>query len=213
MRRFFTFLKDHLWPAAGLAAAVICWVYGVVTGAGEIAALVLSPMRWQLIGGGLFLVSVLSVLIQWHSVKSATPAIAPTAVPAPPAPVNHAATISSHNQSGGITAAQVNINRAPKPKFVLGQTSLRANEDGTYTITCPFDVVAPYPPGSLYLAAISPGIQSLMVSMRGRSGIIMAAEDGRCDGCCWTLLQQPLGAYRAQVVTSSKQLSLEGEFR
>lgn len=88
MRQLFAFFKDHLWPAAGLGLAAIFWAYGVVSDAGEIAALVLSPMQWQLVGGGFFLVSVLAILAQWHGAKT----VAPEAAKAP------AQAISSHTQ-------------------------------------------------------------------------------------------------------------------
>jgi hypothetical protein len=206
MRQLSAFFKAHLWPAAGIAVAAICWTYGLVSGAGEIAALVLSPMQWQLIAGGIFGVSVVSILVQWHSAKTASPTIDPTKAPTP-APA-HA--ITSHNQSGGITAHTVN--QAPKPEIKWGALTVAVHSDGKNMISGRFEVVAPYPPAALHLRAISPGIETFQLSPVGRTGVFLEGHSGKRDGWCFTTLHHPIGTYQATVVTASDQLKFKHNF-
>lgn len=118
--------------------ATLLWAYGVVSDAGEIAALVLSPLQWQLVGGGLFVVSILSILFQWHSVRLATPTTEPARAPAPNVSFN----ISSHNQSGGITAQTVNVGHRPRSIFHSAARDLRQYLLTSIPKAGPWDIVA-----------------------------------------------------------------------
>jgi hypothetical protein len=122
-------IKDHLWPAAVLVVAVISWAYGVVSDAGKIAALILSPMQWQLVGGGLLLVSLISILAQWHGAKAATPAIeaakAPTPAPATAPAAAVVQSVTSQNQTGGFTAHTINVGHPPRTLAKPGAQNLK----------------------------------------------------------------------------------------
>jgi hypothetical protein len=108
MRQFFAFLRDHIWPAAWIAAAALVWGYGVVSDAGEIAALVLNPMEWQLIGGLGILTGIAALLFQFYKSRIAVPSVQPALSPAP------SVSIISHHQRGGITAQTVNVGHRPR---------------------------------------------------------------------------------------------------
>lgn len=65
MGEIFRFARKHLGPILGLVFAAISWGYGVISGAHEIATALLEPWQWQLVGGAVFLTSVLAILFHW----------------------------------------------------------------------------------------------------------------------------------------------------
>ncbi|HSN40830.1 MAG TPA: hypothetical protein VLT92_11605 [Burkholderiales bacterium] len=65
MWELISFARRHLIPIGGIAIAVLTWAYGVVSGAHEIATALLAPWQWQLVGGAVFIVCILSMLFHW----------------------------------------------------------------------------------------------------------------------------------------------------
>jgi hypothetical protein len=178
-------------------------VYGIWEGGVE---------PWQLYAGGAaLLVTWVSMLMFKYDQERDQVAAAPAApATAPAAAEIH--NVTSHNQSGGITAHTVN--QAPKPKIKQGQASQKRNPDGTYTVSCMFEVVSPYPPLSLKIIAAAPGIQSLEVSPHNFVGMYQTGHTGKRDGFCFTSLMHPSGKYTLSVVTAGKaNVTLDYEFK
>ncbi len=72
MRALLAFCRAHIGPAVGLAVGFLVWIYGVVSGAHELWTAGLQPWAWQVIGGLLFVSSVVAVLVQWHDSRPAS---------------------------------------------------------------------------------------------------------------------------------------------
>jgi hypothetical protein len=118
--------------------------------------------------------------------------------------------VTSHNQSGGITAHTVN--QATEPELRFGPLANRRNPDGTYTITCTMDVIAPYPPAELSLQVEAAGITSLDVRSE-HAGLHMSGHSGLRDGWGFTSLISPSGRYTVTVVAAEPKFSVAHRFR
>ncbi len=78
-----SFIKRHLIPAGGLIIAALTWGYGVVSGAHEIATAILASWQWQLVGGAVFILSVLAILFQWDKSRLAGEVLTSTEIVRP----------------------------------------------------------------------------------------------------------------------------------
>lgn len=106
-------------------------------------------------------------------------------------PVVH--NVTSHNQSGGITAHTVN--QAPPPQLIRRDWRVSENTDGTRTLFVTLEVVAPYPPSSLQVSVHGPDIRSFDVKSE-RPGIHLHGHSGVREGYRFTTIQHPSGKYR-----------------
>lgn len=112
--------------------------------------------------------------------------------------------VISHNQSGGITAGNVNINAAPEP--TLHTTKLFANKpaNGGYHTRFELRVVSPYPPGNLYVVVRAPSMRSAELSPQ-RAGMVIKGHTGTRPGFAFDNLQQPYGRILLDVYTSDPE--------
>jgi hypothetical protein len=132
---------------------------------------------------------------------------ASAAAPAAAAGVVH--NVASHHQSGGITAHTVN--QAPEPELRCGPLASRRNPNGTHTITCTLDVIAPYPPAELSLQVEAVGLVSLDVKPH-RVGPNMIGHSGMRDGWGFTSVINPSGRYTLSVVASEPRFGIAYKF-
>ena len=116
---------------------------------------------------------------------------------------------TSTNQSGGITAHTVN--QAPEPELRFGPLSNRRNPDGTYTITCTMDVIAPYPPAELSLQVEAAGIASLHVNSE-RARLHRFGHSGLRDGWGFTSLVNPSERYIVTVIAAEPRFGVAHRF-
>ena len=165
---------------------------------------------WQLQAAGflVFAVAVIAMLYRWDNERrssSANDSPSESAVAA----VSEIHNVTSHNQSGGITA--YTVNQAPTPELRCGPPASRQNPDGTHTITCNLDVVAPYPPAELYLQVEAAGVVSLDVSPN-RTGVFMTGHSGIRDGRAFTSLVNPSGRYSLRAVAAEPTIRIGYRF-
>ncbi len=117
--------------------------------------------------------------------------------------------VTSHNQSGGITAGTVNINAAPEPKL-NAQVLLENQQSGSeflsrYALT----IDSPYPPANLYIVVSAPTIKRIDLVPQ-RSGMVIGGHSGVRPGMAFTNLQNPYGLLHLNVITSQpEKLSIE----
>jgi hypothetical protein len=116
--------------------------------------------------------------------------------------------IVTFGQSGG----QNVINQAPKPELKQIHKDVRQNPDGSQTISILAEVVAPYPPGSLFIQATAPHIAALNVIAQ-RTGMSMTGHTGQREGSAFTTLMNPFGKYMIDVQTSKpEQVTIDYHF-
>lgn len=122
-----------------------------------------------------------------------------------------ATVVTSYNQSGGITAGNVNINAAPEP--TLRQTQLFANKpaNGGYHTRYEFQVESPYPPGNLYVEVHAPSIRSAELNPQ-RAGMVFKGHSGTRPGFAFDNLQQPYGRILLDVYTGDPE-NLQPEWK
>jgi hypothetical protein len=164
---------------------------------------------WQLHAGGaaLFATSVAMMIYRWDQERHPGSAVQPAAAAAPAPDTVH--NITSHNQSGGITA--YTVNQAPKPELWCGPLGNRRNPDGTYTVTCTLDVISPYPPAELSLQIEAVGIVSIDV-VPNRPGLNMLGHSGMRDGWGFTSVINPSGRYTLSVVAVEPRFGIAYKF-
>jgi len=112
--------------------------------------------------------------------------------------------ITSHNQSGGVTAHTVNINAAPEPKVNADPIFLNQPHVGEYRHRIALTVESPYPPGNLFIAVHAPSIRSMDLRPQ-RSGLVMLGHCGNREGMSFANLQQPYGLIHLDVVTAQPE--------
>jgi hypothetical protein len=116
---------------------------------------------------------------------------------------------------GIITQGQIGnntINQAPEPDLKTISTNTTKNADGSQTLQALVEVVAPYPPGQLYLSATAPEIIDFSVNMQ-RVGIQQTGHSGTRDGMRFTTLVSPFGQYMVTIRTSgAAQVLMEYRF-
>ena len=117
--------------------------------------------------------------------------------------------LTSHNQSGGITAHTVN--QAPEPELRCGQLVNQRNADGSYTVTCTLDVISPYPPAELRLQVEAAGLVSLDVNSH-RTGTSMIGHSGMRDGWGFTSVISPSGRYTLSVIAAEPKFGIAYKF-
>ena len=116
--------------------------------------------------------------------------------------------IVTFGQSGG----QNVINQAPKPELKQLHNDVRQNSDGSQTISILTEVVAAYPPGSLFIQATAPHIAALNVIPQ-RTGMSMTGHTGQRKNYAFTTLMNPFGTYMIDVQTSKpEQVTIEYHF-
>jgi hypothetical protein len=115
--------------------------------------------------------------------------------------------IITQGQTGNNT-----INQAPEPDLKTISTTTTQNPDGSQTLQALVEVVAPYPPGQLYLSATAPGIIDFSVNMQ-RVGMQQTGHSGIRDGMRFTTLMSPFGQYMVTIRTSgAAQVLMEYRF-
>jgi len=164
----------------------------------------IKPWQLHAAGAALFVTWVAIMIYRWDQERHPSPS-AHTAAPAAGTVHN----VTSHNQSGGITAHTVN--QAPKPELRCGPLANRRNPDGTYTVTCTLDVISPYPPAKLSLQVEAAGIVSIDVRAN-RTGIQMLGHSGMRDGWGFTSVINPSGRYTLSVVAAEPRFGIAYEF-
>jgi hypothetical protein len=116
--------------------------------------------------------------------------------------------IVTFNQTGG----QNVINQAPKPELKQLHNDVRQNPDGSQTASILAEVIAPYPPGSLFIKATSPYIAALNVIPQ-RAGASVTGHSGKREGYAFTTLMNPFGKYIIEIQTSKPEsVALEYQF-
>ena len=127
-------------------------------------------------------------------------------------PSSASSNVVSVNQTGGITAHTV-INRAAEPQIKdLGGTQT-VNTDGTFTTSVLVEVVSPYPPASLWIAARAPEILSFDVVPQRIGGARFGHSGKRADHS-FTTIESPSGQYKLIVRTARKvKVEFDAEFR
>lgn len=124
-----------------------------------------------------------------------------------------AAVVISHNQSGGITAGNVNINAAPEPTLHASQLFANKPANGGYHTQIVLRVESPYPPGNLYVGVHAPSMRSAKLNAQ-RSGLVMKGHSGTRPGFAFDNLQQPYGKMLLDVYTSDpEQLEIEWDIQ
>ena len=119
-----------------------------------------------------------------------------------------AGNIVTFGQSGG----QNVINQAPKPELKQLHNDVRQNSDGSQTISILTEVVAAYPPGSLFIQATAPHIAALNVIPQ-RTGMSMTGHTEQRKNYAFTTLMNPFGTYMIDVQTSKpEQVTIEYHF-
>ena len=127
----------------------------------------------------------------------------------PPVHIGGGGNIVTFGQSGGENV----INQAPKPDLKQLNNSIRQNPDGSQTISILAEVVAPYPPGSLFIQATAPDILDFDVNPQ-RTGMSMTAHSGKKESHAFTTLMSPFGQYMINVRTTKPQsVVIEYEFQ
>ena len=111
--------------------------------------------------------------------------------------------VQSIGQSGGITAHTV-IDQAPGPRLRQVRHSEVVMLDGMFESSTVYEIVAPYPPAALRLAAYAEGILSLDVRPQ-RDGLHLYGHTGRRDDHHFTTVQHPSGHYLVRVVLREKK--------
>lgn len=104
------------------------------------------------------------------------------------------------------------VNEAPAPDIeFVGKPMITEHSDGTFTVVFSFEVVAPYPPGQLYLKVSSAGISELDVSQQA-AGVSMSGHSGRREGYCFTTLMRPYGRYQVRLRSRDRNIHVEHTF-
>jgi hypothetical protein len=170
-----------------------------------LGAAAMVPLRW--LGGKMTRLAEWMLDAAWDRWRAQRRSDAPAAATAAAAGAVH--NVVSHHQSGGITAHTVN--QAPAPELRSSPLDIRNNQDGTYTIMCKLDVVAPYPPAELSLQVEAHGIISLEVRP-DRTGIFMTGHSGIRDGWAFTSLANPSGRYLLRAVAAEPAIRIGHRF-
>lgn len=112
--------------------------------------------------------------------------------------------VTSHNQSGGITAHTVHVNAAPEP--TLHTKALFANrlENGEYHTQLALRVDSPYPPSNLFIAVHAHTIRRIDLQPQ-RSGMVMMGHCGNREGMSFANLQQPFGVIHLDIYTGAPE--------
>jgi hypothetical protein len=113
--------------------------------------------------------------------------------------------VTSHNQSGGITAHTVN--QVPPPEFKQHETTVSKNADGSFTSTTEFEVIAPVPPVRLSLQAEAASIVSMdLAPEQGMEATRFQGGAGwKRKGVCSTRVMRPDGRYLLHVRTGKRE--------
>lgn len=121
--------------------------------------------------------------------------------------------VTSHNQSGGITAGTVHINNAPAPTLNLDTVFVHQKQGSEFLSRFAISVESPYPPASLYLEVKAPSIKGIQVIPQ-RTGMFTLGHSGTRNGMAFTTIQNPYGLMHLDVVTSEKDRpSIEYDFQ
>ena len=105
----------------------------------------------------------------------------------PPLNIGGGGNIVTFGQSGG----QNVINQAPKPDLKQLHNSILQNPDGSQTISILAEVVAPYPPGSLFVQATAPDIIDFGVIPQ-RTGMSVTGHSGKREDHAFTTLNKSI---------------------
>ncbi len=99
---------------------------------------------------------------------------------------------------------------APAPE--LRQLSSNVSEsNGVFTTSVMIEVVAPYPPANMYLAATSPTLIDCDVTPQ-RAGVHQAGNTAKREGLWFTNIHHPSGKYLVTVKAASRDLKFEYNF-
>lgn len=121
---------------------------------------------------------------------------------APTVNVTGSGNITTFGQVGDNTVNNT-INQAPQPDLRTISNEKKDNPDGTTTFSVLFEIVSPYPPGQLYLAAHATDILEFNVVPQ-RSGIHMTGHSGKREAFSFTTIMNPFGQYLMTVKTQGR---------
>lgn len=105
--------------------------------------------------------------------------------------------IVTQNQTGNNT-----INQAPKPELKQVSAEQKINPDGSQTVIAVVQIIAPYPPGELFLSATADGITGFDVGPQ-RTGIMQTGHSGQRGNMRFTTIYSPYGAYAIRIQTAA----------
>jgi hypothetical protein len=113
-------------------------------------------------------------------------------------------TITSYNQSGGITAHTVNLNAAPEPTVNMQPLFSNQSTNGEYHSRMALVVESPYPAGNLFIAVRAPSVRRIELRPQ-RTGMVMMGHCGNRDGMSFANLQQPFGLIHLDVFAGAPE--------
>ena len=113
--------------------------------------------------------------------------------------------VTSYQQSGGITAAIVNLNAAPPPGVTARQLFANKPVGSEFHTRVELLVETPYPARNLFVKVSAASIHKMdLIPERG--GMVMYGHTGTRPGFAFTNLQSPKGRVYLDVLTGSAEL-------